>query len=78
MEQFYRLKEIIGDRKVGIKGIIPVSRAAWYAGIQQGIYPRPVKLSARSSAWLASDIEALIQKLTGGTEYSKTLGGGLK
>ena len=66
MQKLYRLKEIIGDRKTGAPGIIPISRAAWYEGIKKGLYPKPVKLSARSSAWLASDIEGLIEKIAAG------------
>ena len=63
---FYRLKEIIGDRTKGIPCILAVSRATWYQGIQKGLYPKPVKLSSRSSAWRASDIEALMKKITSG------------
>jgi prophage regulatory protein len=42
--------------------IIPVSRSAWYLGIQQGQYPKPIKLGPRSSAWRVQDIRALIDK----------------
>ena len=61
--RFYRLKEVIGDRKKGIPGIIPVSRSAWYAGIKEGIYPKPVKLSERTSAWRSTDIDELVKRL---------------
>ena len=63
---FYNLKEILGDRSKGIPCILAVSRATWYQGIQKGLYPKPVKLSSRSSAWRASDIEALMKKITSG------------
>lgn len=66
MPGFYKLKEIIGDRRKGIPCILAVSRATWYQGIQKGFYPGPVKLSSRSSAWRASDIEALMKKITSG------------
>jgi prophage regulatory protein len=66
VSKFYRLREIIGDRKQGIHGIVPVSRAAWYAGIKEGRYPKPVKLSERSAAWRASDIEVLVERLNNG------------
>ena len=66
MPGFYKLKEIIGDRTKGIPCILAVSRATWYQGIQKGFYPGPVKLSSRSSAWRASDIEALMKKITSG------------
>lgn len=41
----------------------PVSRSDWYAGVRAGKYPTPVKLSERSVAWRASDIDALIDAL---------------
>ena len=66
MPGFYKLKEIIEDRRKGIPCILAVSRATWYQGIQKGLYPKPVKLSSRSSAWRASDIEALMKKITSG------------
>lgn len=40
--------------------LFPVSRSSWYAGIASGIYPQPVKLSARSVAWPEEAIHALI------------------
>jgi prophage regulatory protein len=42
----------------------PVSKSDWYAGIRDGKYPKPVKLSTRSVAWKATDIDALISSLT--------------
>ena len=45
--------------------IIPVSRSAWYLGVQKGQYPRPVKLGPRSSAWRVEDIRDLINKVGG-------------
>lgn len=44
--------------------IIPVSRSSWWAGIKNGRYPAPVKLSARSVAWKGEDIKALLDSLT--------------
>jgi predicted DNA-binding transcriptional regulator AlpA len=43
-----------------------VSKAAWYAGIKEGRYPKPVKLSEKTSAWRASDIEMLVERLNKG------------
>jgi predicted DNA-binding transcriptional regulator AlpA len=45
--------------------IIPVSRSAWWAGIREGRYPAPIKLSVRTSAWRRSDIDALVERLAG-------------
>ena len=43
--------------------IIPVCRATWWNGCKSGRFPKPVKLSARTSAWKAQDIAALVEKL---------------
>lgn len=43
---------------------VPVSRSAWYAGVAAGIYPRPVKLGAKTVAWPESAINRLIQELS--------------
>lgn len=62
----YRLPEIIGSKKKGIAGIIPMSAAAWYRGVKDGRYPKPVKLSAKSVAWTSTDIVKLIERLARG------------
>ncbi len=48
--------------------IIPVSKSTWWAGIRSGKYPRPVKLSERTSAWRRNDIVALCERLSGNGE----------
>jgi prophage regulatory protein len=52
---FLRLPAIIAPH-----GPIPVSKSTWWAGIKTGRYPKPVKLSARISAWRVEDIRAFI------------------
>jgi prophage regulatory protein len=49
---FIRLPEVLR--------VIPVSKSTWWAGIKTGIFPRPIKLGARVTAWRAEDIHALI------------------
>ena len=39
---------------------VPVSRSSFYAGIELGIYPRPVRIGKRTVAWRERDIAALI------------------
>ncbi len=39
---------------------VPVSRSHWWAGVAEGRYPAPVKLSKRCVAWRSADIRALI------------------
>ena len=50
--------------------LLNIGRSSWYAGIQRGHFPSPVKLSlspqARATGYLRSDIKALIHKLSKG------------
>lgn len=43
---------------------IPVSRSSWWDGVKKGRYPKPIKLGPRTTAWLQSDIDELIERLT--------------
>jgi len=52
---FYRIKEVLN--------LIPISSTSWYDGIASGRYPKPVKLSERTSAWRVADIHTLIDEL---------------
>lgn len=45
--------------------LIPVSKSAWYAGVAEGHYPRPVQLGPRTAAYRVEDIIALIERLGG-------------
>ena len=54
-ERFVRLRDIIGPN-----GPLPISRAAFYAGIKKGTFPPPTKLSERISVWRISEIETLV------------------
>jgi prophage regulatory protein len=43
--------------------VIPVGKTCWWEGVRTGRYPKPVKLSARCTAWKAEDIRELIKRL---------------
>jgi len=45
--------------------IVPVSKSTWWAGVREGRYPQPVKLSPNTTAWRASDIRELVERLGG-------------
>ena len=47
--RFLRLKEVLA--------ICGKSRSSVYDAIKKGDFPKPVKLSGRSSAWVASEVE---------------------
>lgn len=64
-ERLLKLAEVIGDKKSlpRVAGLIPMSRSHWYAGIQNGTYPKPIKHGSMSF-WKHSDIQLLITKLS--------------
>ncbi|MDC0069535.1 transcriptional regulator [Gammaproteobacteria bacterium] len=64
-DSFYRLKQIVGDKKNEIPPIIPVSPSTWWLGVKSGRYPKPIKLSQKVTVWRGSDLLALIQKEVG-------------
>ena len=40
--------------------IIPVSASTWWAGSISGRFPKPIKLTPRTTAWKVEEIRALI------------------
>ena len=46
-----------------ILAIIPISRSSWWEGCRTGRFPRPIKLSARTTVWRVEDILALMARL---------------
>jgi prophage regulatory protein len=59
---YLRLTQIIGNKKTGERGLIPVSRSTWWAGVKSGRYPEPSrKLGKRITAWSVESIKTLIE-----------------
>ncbi len=52
---FLRLPQILA--------IFPISKSAWWEGCRTGRYPKPVKLSSRTTVWRVEDIRAFIESL---------------
>ena len=52
---FFRLSQVLE--------VIPVGKTCWWEGIRTGRFPKPVKLSARCTAWRVEDIRALIKDI---------------
>lgn len=52
-----RLRQIIYPH-----GPIPVSASSWWAGVKKGIYPQPIKLGPRMTAWRQSEIQVLVKQ----------------
>lgn len=60
-EGFLRLNQIIGNKNRSTTPIIPVSKSTWWAGVKTGLYPKPIKLGSRITAWKVEDIRKLIE-----------------
>ena len=50
-------------RLTQVLSIIPLGKTCWWEGVKSGRFPKPVKLSARCTAWRAEDIRELINVL---------------
>jgi prophage regulatory protein len=62
---YLRLSQIVGNPKTEppTPALIPVSKSTWWQGVKDGRFPKPVKLSARTTAWRVEDICTLIDQL---------------
>lgn len=60
---YVRLATIIGDRRSGQQGLIPVGATTWWNGVKSGRFPQPVKLGPRITAWRVEDIRRLVEEL---------------
>ena len=47
--------------RAGIPAILPISKSAWYVGVRDGRYPKPVKLGPCTTAWRIEDVRALLE-----------------
>lgn len=54
MSGFLRLSQVLE--------IYPVGRSSWLAGVKSGRFPKPIRLSQRTVAWLESDIRELVKR----------------
>ncbi len=52
---FLRLPQILA--------LIPISKSSWWAGCKDGRFPKPLKLSARTTVWRAEEIAAFIESI---------------
>jgi len=56
-----RLWQIIGDKKRGIPALLPVSKTCFWERVKSGLYPAPLLLGSRTTAWRYRDIMAIIE-----------------
>ena len=59
-----RLSQIIGkpDANPPVPAIIPISKSAWWEGVRNGRFPKPIKLGPRTTAWRLADVLRLIEQ----------------
>jgi predicted DNA-binding transcriptional regulator AlpA len=47
-----------------IQELIPIGKTCWWDGVKTGRFPKPIKISARCTAWRVEDIRDLIKTLS--------------
>lgn len=62
---YLRLKQIIGNPKAEppIPALFPVGKTTWWEGVKSGLYPQPVKIGRRCTAWRVEDIRFLLKQV---------------
>ena len=60
-DSLLRCRDIVTDRKRGTRGILPIGRSAWLAGVRSGIYPQPLRLNG-ATVWKYSQIMRLVEE----------------
>ena len=63
MQQAIALPAVGYVRLPQILEIVPISKSAWWEGCRNGVFPKPVKLGPRTSAWRVEDIRALMERI---------------
>jgi len=53
---FLREKQLVGNAKTHEAGLFPFSRATLWRRVNDGTFPRPIKLSERTTAWRTCEI----------------------
>lgn len=58
---FVRLNQIVGPN-----GPLPISKSGFWAGVKNGKFPKPLKISPRVTVWRAKDIHDLLREIERG------------
>ncbi|RQW27246.1 AlpA family phage regulatory protein [Rhodobacteraceae bacterium CH30] len=61
---FLRERQLVGSIKTGEIGLLPISRATLWRRVQNGTFPKPVKLSERTTAWRTEEIREWMENLS--------------
>jgi prophage regulatory protein len=55
LEGFVRLRQILQW--------VPVKKSTWWAGVQSGRFPKPLKLSPGVTVWRVQDIRRFVEQV---------------
>ena len=58
---FVRLKQIIGDPKRNIPGLVPVAASTWWKWVAEKKAPEPIRLSEKVTVWKVEEILKFIE-----------------
>ena len=64
VKKLYRMNELVV--------VVGRCRAAIYADIRAGQFPRPIRLGPRSSAWLCSEVEQWLEQRAAERDRERT------
>lgn len=70
-----KIKELPEDgfvRLSTVLAVFPVSKSTWWAGVKEGIFPKPVKLTKRTTAWRVEEIRELLLKSSNYSSLTNT------
>lgn len=67
---FLREKQLVGDAKHQLAGLLPFSRATLWRMVKRGTFPAPLKLSERTTAWPTAEVK---KWLAGPCSYSQPM-----
>ena len=62
-QQFIRLRDL--TKRIGVSG------SSVWAWVKNGTFPKPIKLSANTTAWNAADVEAWAQTRIAASQAGK-------
>lgn len=62
---FVRLSQVLA--------VLPIGKSSWWLGVKEGRYPKPVKLSERTTAWCVEDIRHLIERVSNAKTETQTM-----
>ena len=72
-EGFLRLWQVIGCPRRGVAPLIPVSESGWHRKQAEGVFPKGIRISARTRVYAVAEIRQLIAdlKAQGGPDLRK-------